>query len=226
VLHSEPASGGAEPADETASQPPADPLPRRSRVAVIVVAALALLVAGGVAAAVLVHRNAVATGAAASTTPTTTATPKPSKKPAFVLPAVIGPYSKSADQSKAVGASRAIPVMVLAPWAAVYEETADPTRQLLVTGGFAEVDDPAGQLKNGLGEGTLANGAKATDLRAASTGSVGGVAECVTVDAATLHMVLCAWIGTEEVVEMFFINGDRATTDTLVPTVLDAIVQK
>jgi hypothetical protein len=191
----------------------------------VVVAAVAVLVAGGVAAVLLVHRNPVSAGAAASTSPTTTATAKPSKKPAFALPAVIGPYSKSADQSKAVGASRAIPVMVLAPFAAVYEETADPTRQLLVTGGFAEVDDPVGQLKSGLAEGTLANGAKATDQRAASTGSVGGVAECTTVDAATIHMVLCAWIGTEEVVEMFFINGDRATTDTLVPTVLEAIVQ-
>jgi hypothetical protein len=120
----------------------------------VVVAAVAVLVAGGVAAVLLVHRNPVSAGAAASTSPTTTATAKPSKKPAFALPAVIGPYSKSADQSKAVGASRAIPVMVLAPFAAVYEETADPTRQLLVTGGFAEVDDPVGQLKNGLAEGT------------------------------------------------------------------------
>jgi hypothetical protein len=193
----------------------------------LIVAALAsLLVAGGVAAVALVNRNGVATVAtgATSTSPTTTAIAKPSKKGGFATPAVIGPYSRSVDRSLAVAAARAIKLPVLLQVAVEYNETADPSHQLLVVGGFAELDDPSGELTSGLAEAAAAHGAKATDQRDASTGAVGGVAQCLTLDQATTHLVVCAWIGFEPFVEMAFINEARATADALVPIVLDAVL--
>jgi hypothetical protein len=196
---------------------------------VAAVAVAALVMASGVVAVVLVNRARVTTVTGDGTSPagsTTTVSPSPSSP--FAEPAVIGPYSRSVDQNVADAFLQALPRALQNAFAVMYEETADTSRHLLVSGGNLPVSDPVGQLNGALAAVTAAEkGSQAYDLRPADTGSVGGLAKCETVTEGTtqLVIVICGWISTQAFVEMIFYDGERDSADGLVPTILDAVVR-
>jgi hypothetical protein len=182
-----------------------------------------LLVAGGGAAAILVTRHHAA--------PTVVPSASPASEAAlfavFTPPGKIGPFARSGDLSDESQANRIMQTLSHTGadvFAVPYDDTSDPSRILIVGGGDLVVANSAASMNSMLD--ALANiqpGAKFSDRRDASTGAVGGWAECETVTRTFGDVVVCGWFGPNTFITMVLVGSDRASAYALVPTVLEAV---
>jgi hypothetical protein len=113
------------------------------------------------------------------------------------------------------------------PFAAAYQEPSG--RNVVIWGGTGSIfgiGTPQSRLDGFFAgaEGQF-NGAKASGRSSADTGSAGGQAACETVSGTGVSLAICAWAGRDAVLGLIFTGYQRATADSLMPTVLSAVVK-
>lgn len=196
-------------------QPPAKK--RRTGLIVgVIVGVVALLGCSGIVVAALTLGKDDKTGSS-------TAAAKPVTLEA---PATIGTLKKSSDQSEAKKmSSRLSDAGVDRPYAAVYRDTKNPSRRVIVWGGTGKIFNVGGaqrQLDSFFsGSNSELGGAKPA---AVDAGSLGGKAECAKSGLSGAKISICAWVGTD-VLLGFIVNGvepDAAAAQmrTMLPSIV------
>lgn len=184
------------PADDTWADYP--PPPRRSRRTLWIVlgAGLALVVAAAIAA--VVWLVPAITGAlneqnATIRTPDTVAGLVKSTNPdrqALAAELETQLAASTPDASSSV--------------AAVYEDPADPTKVVILTGTTGKISSPEKELDSTFNSAAVG----ATDVRDVDAGKLSGEAKCGKSDSQGLAMVTCVWADHGSVAVVVFINRD------------------
>jgi cytoskeletal protein RodZ len=95
--------------------------------------------------------------------------------------------------------------------AAVYEDPADRTKVVILTGMTGKISSPEKELDKTFNSASVA----ATDVRAVDAGTLSGTAKCGKSDSQGLALVTCGWADHGSVAMVVFINRDIDASATL-----------
>jgi len=204
-----------------AGYPPQPPVKKRRTGLIVsaVVGVVALVACSGIVALALKF------GSDGSTTPSGSATG--TVKPATLkAPATIGTLKKSSDQAQAQTMSKAMTNAGLEnPFAAVYEDTKNPGRRVVVWGGTGKIfnsGDAQTQLDSFFtGMGSELGGAKPV---AVDMGAAGGKAECAKSTTSGVKLSICGWVGNDALLGFIFGALEPAAAGAQMRTLLPSIV--
>ena len=204
---------------------PPQPVVKKRRTGLIVslvVAVVALVACSGIAVI------ALKLGSDDKTTSTGGTSTGAAKPVTLKAPATIGTLKKSSDQSRATTLNKAMTNAGLEhPFAAVYEDTKNPSRTVVIWGGTGAIFSAGGaqtQLDSFFSSvGSQLGNAKAV---AVDAGPVGGKAECAKSGLSGLKLSICAWVGSDALLG-FIINGvETDAAGAQMRTILPSIVTK
>jgi len=209
-----------------AGYPPQPPVKKRRTglivVVVVVVAVVALAACAGIAVIALTLGSDDKT---ASPGATSTGTAKPVTLKA---PATIGTLKKSSDQSQAQKLNSAMTNAGLEnPFAAVYQDTKNPARRVVIWGGTGTIFNAGGAQKQldsfFSSAGGQLGGAKPV---AVDAGTVGGKAECAKSGLSGLKISICAWVGNGALLGFIFNAVEPDAAGAQMRTILPSIATK
>lgn len=203
--------------------PPQPPVKKRRTglIVSVVVAVFAVVACSGIA---VIAAKLGSDDKTASPGATTTA----AKPVTLKAPATIGTLKKSSDQSRAQTLNKAMTNAGLEnPFAAVYEDTKNPARSVVIWGGTGAIFSAGGgqkQLDSFFGSvGSQLGDAKPVTVDA---GAVGGKAECAKSGLSGIKLTICAWVGNDALLGFLFNAVEPAAAGGQMRTILPSIVVK
>jgi hypothetical protein len=202
--------------------PPQPPVKKRRTGLIIgvVVGVFALLACSGLVAFALNSGSDDKT-ASPGATKTTAA-----RAVALKAPGTIGTLKKSSDQSRATKLNSAMVKAGLEnPFAAVYDDTKNPQRSVVIWGGTGAIFNAGGaqrQLDSFFSSAdSQLNGAKAA---AVDAGPTGGKAECAKSGLSGLKLTICAWVGKDALLGFLFNGVEPDAAGAQMRAILPSIV--
>jgi len=204
--------------------PPPPPVKKRRTGLVIgvVVAVFALVACSGIAVVAVRLGSGDKTGS-----PGATSTGK-AKPVTLKAPATIGALKKSSDQSQAQKLNSAMSNAGFEdPFAAVYQDTKNPARRVVIWGGTGTVFSAGGAQKQldsfFSSAGSQVGGAKPA---AVDAGPAGGKAECARSGLSGLKVSICAWVGDGALLGFIFNGVEPEAAGAQMRTILPSIAVK
>jgi hypothetical protein len=204
--------------------PPPPPVKKRRTglIVSVVVAVFALAACSGIVALALKFGSDDKTASPGATSTTASA------KVTLKAPETIGTLKKSSDQGPASALNSQLSKAGLDnPFAAVYQDTKNPARRVIVWGGTGAVFNAGGaqtQLDSFFASaGGQLGGAKPA---AVDAGSIGGKAECAKSGLSGAKISICAWVGTDALLGFLFNGIEPDAAAAQMRTVLPSIVVK
>jgi hypothetical protein len=205
--------------------PPQPPVKKRRTglIVSLVVAVVALVACSGIVAIVLKFGSDDKTASPGATSTGTAKTVTTLK-----APATIGTLKKSSDQSRAQTLNSQLTKAGLEnPFAAVYQDTKNASRQVVIWGGTGAIFSAGGaqaQLDSFFSSaGGQLGGAKPAAVEA---GAIGGKAECAKSGLSGAKISICAWAGTDALLGFIFNAVEPDAAAAQMRTMLPSIVTK
>jgi hypothetical protein len=203
--------------------PPPPPVKKRRTglIVSLVVGVFALVACSGIAVIAVIAADDKT--ASPGSTPTVATTPVK-----LTAPATIGTLKKSSDQAQAQTLSNAMTNAGLDhPFAAVYQDTKNPGRTVVIWGGTGSAFNAGGaqrQLDSFFtSAGSQLGGAKPA---AVDAGPAGGKAECAKSGLSGIKLTVCAWVGTNALLGFIFNGVAPDAAGAQMRTILPAIATK
>jgi hypothetical protein len=207
-----------------AGYPPQPPVKKRRTglIVGVVVIVVALAACSGIAVIALKFGSDDKTTSLGAK-PTGTAKPVTLK-----APATIGTLKKSSDQSRAQTLSSAMTNAGLEnPFAAVYQDTKNPGRNVVIWGGTGAIFNAGGaqrQLDSFFS--SMSSQLAGTKPVAVEAGAIGGKAECAKSGLSGLKISICAWVGNGALLGFIFNAVEPDAAGAQMRTILPSIVAK